>query len=230
MLARGARQCALRPPHHEAALRGRRFLDSEFQLESRVAQEAEPDRALLPRQRGEPLLAGIEAVVNVFQIEERYQRHGAQSPAVVHADIEQVEVGDTPRALAVLEQALTLAEPEGFLRVFVDEGQPLRRLLRHAAARGVAKENMRRLLTAFDAPLRPSPAPAPSAAGLARTLTRREIEILRLMAGGMQNQEIATQLFVSTSTVKRHVANAYGKLDVGNRTAAVARANELHLL
>jgi LuxR family transcriptional regulator, maltose regulon positive regulatory protein len=138
--------------------------------------------------------------------------------------------GDTPRALAALEQALTLAEPEGYLRVFMDEGQPLRRLLRHAAARGLAEENMRRLLTAFDAPQRPSPAPGSAAPGLTRPLTRREIEILRLMAGGMQNQEIATHLFVSTSTVKRHVANAYGKLDVGNRTAAVARANELNLL
>jgi LuxR family transcriptional regulator, maltose regulon positive regulatory protein len=138
--------------------------------------------------------------------------------------------GDTPRALAALEQALTLAEPEGFLRVFVDEGQPLRRLLRHAAARGLAEEDVRRVLTAFDASLRPPPALRPAAAGLTRPLTRREIEILRLMAGGMQNQEIATQLFISTSTVKRHVANAYGKLDVGNRTAAVARANELNLL
>jgi LuxR family transcriptional regulator, maltose regulon positive regulatory protein len=138
--------------------------------------------------------------------------------------------GDAPRALAALEQALTLAEPEGFLRVFVDEGQPLRRLLRHAAARGLAEEYVPRLLTAFDVPLRPSPAARPAAAGLTRPLTRREIEILRLMAGGMQNQEIATHLFISTSTVKRHIANAYGKLDVGNRTAAVARANELHLL
>jgi LuxR family transcriptional regulator, maltose regulon positive regulatory protein len=138
--------------------------------------------------------------------------------------------GDIPRALAVLEEALALAGPEKFLRVFVDEGQPLRRLLRHAAARGLAEAYVRRLLTAFDAPPRPSPAPGPTAAGPAPPLTRREIEILRLIAEGMQNQEIASRLFISTSTVKRHVANAYGKLDVGNRTAAVARAHELHLL
>jgi len=138
--------------------------------------------------------------------------------------------GDTPRAMAALEQALTLAEPEGFLRIFVDEGEPLRRLLRHAAARGVGEEYVQRLLTAFDASVRPSPAPRPAEAGLARPLTSREIEILRLVAAGMQNREIAKHLFISASTVKRHVANAYGKLDVGNRTAAVARANELRLL
>jgi len=138
--------------------------------------------------------------------------------------------GSTTRALGALDQALILAEPEGYQRVFVDEGRPLLRLLRHAAARGVADEYVRRLLTVFDAALRPPPGPRLAAADLVRPLTVREIEILRLMAAGMQNQEIAARLLISTSTVKRHVANAYGKLDVGTRTAAVARANELKLL
>lgn len=138
--------------------------------------------------------------------------------------------GDTPRALTALEQALTLAEPEGFLRIFVDEGEPLRRLLRHAAGRGLSEAYVRRLLTAFEAPVRPAPAPRGAASALPQPLTPREIEILRLVAAGMRNREIATHLFLSPSTVKRHVANAYGKLDVGSRTAAVARANELELL
>jgi LuxR family maltose regulon positive regulatory protein len=138
--------------------------------------------------------------------------------------------GDTPSALAALDQALTLAEPEGYLRVFVDEGEPLRRLLRHAAARGLSEAYVRRLLTAFDATVRPSPAPRRATSALPQPLTPREIEILRLVAAGMRNREIARRLFLSPSTVKRHVANAYGKLNVGNRTAAVARANELHLL
>ena len=67
-------------------------------------------------------------------------------------------------------------------------------------------------------------------ADLVDPLTAREVEVLRLIAAGMRNQEIADQLFISLSTVKRHIANAYGKLDVGHRTEAVARANELNLL
>ncbi|CAN5620976.1 hypothetical protein BH23GEM9_BH23GEM9_26750 [soil metagenome] len=90
--------------------------------------------------------------------------------------------------------------------------------------------HVRRLLTAFDAPPQPSKARRPAAAGLVRPLTRREIDIMRMVAAGMQNREIAMQLYLSSSTVKRHVANAYSKLNVSNRTAAVARANELKLL
>lgn len=138
--------------------------------------------------------------------------------------------GDTPRALTALQQALALAEPEGFLRIFVDEGEPLRRLLRHAGARGLSEAYVQRLLTAFDTPGRPSPGSRRAASALPQPLTPREIEILRLVAAGMRNREIAKHLFVSPSTVKRHVANVFGKLDVGNRTAAVARANELQLL
>ncbi len=72
--------------------------------------------------------------------------------------------------------------------------------------------------------------PLARALTLAEPLTTREIEILRLVAAGMRNQEIADQLFISLPTVKRHIANAYGKLGVRHRTKAVARANELNLL
>jgi LuxR family maltose regulon positive regulatory protein len=72
--------------------------------------------------------------------------------------------------------------------------------------------------------------PQAAAAQLAEPLTAREVEILRLIAAGLQNQEIAAQLYISLATVKRHVANAYGKLGVSHRTEAVLRANELHLL
>ena len=70
----------------------------------------------------------------------------------------------------------------------------------------------------------------PAAADLAEPLTIREVEVLGLIAAGMRNQEIADHLFISLSTVKRHIANAYGKLDVSYRTEAIARANELDLL
>jgi LuxR family transcriptional regulator, maltose regulon positive regulatory protein len=124
--------------------------------------------------------------------------------------------GDAPRALAPLERALTLAEPEGYMRIFVDEGEATWTLLRNAVARGVASSYTRRRLSAFDQ------APEP--------LTGREVEVLRLVAAGMRNQEIANHLVISLPTVKRHIANTYGMLGVSHRTEAVRRANELNLL
>ena len=139
--------------------------------------------------------------------------------------------GDTSRALNPLERALILAEPEGYVQIFVDEGEAMRDLLRHAAARDVASSYARRLLSAFDGPSLPASTLVKAAVSdLAEPLTGREVEVLRLVAAGMRNQEIADQLFISLSTVKRHIANAYGKLGVGHRTEAVARANELNLL
>ena len=133
--------------------------------------------------------------------------------------------GDIRAALLPLERALTLAEPEGYVRIFVDEGTAMRDLLRHAVAQGISGAYARRLLAAFDngAP-HPVSAPAgPSVADLAEPLTAREVEILRLIAAGMRNQEIADELVISLSTVKRHIANTYGKLGVSHRTEAVAR-------
>ncbi|MDQ3810072.1 MAG: LuxR C-terminal-related transcriptional regulator, partial [Chloroflexota bacterium] len=137
--------------------------------------------------------------------------------------------GDIPRALASLARALTLAEPEGYVRIFVDEGQPMRTLLRRAAASGTTSSYTQRLLSAFNEPAQPASTPA-HAAGLVEPLTGREVEILRLVAAGMRNQEIADHLVISPATVKRHIANAYGKLGASHRTEAIVRANELNLL
>jgi LuxR family transcriptional regulator, maltose regulon positive regulatory protein len=126
--------------------------------------------------------------------------------------------------LLALERALTLAEAEGYVRIFVDEGAPVRDLLRLAVAQGVAGGYARRVLSAFDRRAQPVSAPAGfGVAGLAEPLTPREVEIMRLVAAGLRNQEIADQLVISLSTVKRHIANAYGKLGASHRTEAVAR-------
>jgi LuxR family maltose regulon positive regulatory protein len=139
--------------------------------------------------------------------------------------------GDVRGALRPLERALALAEPQGYVRVFVDEGGRMRELLRHAAARGVAGEYTRRLLAAFDQPAQPTPVVAHGAgARSVQSLTARELEVLRLIAAGLRNQEIADQLSISPATVKRHVANTYGKLDARHRTDALARARALKLL
>jgi LuxR family maltose regulon positive regulatory protein len=139
--------------------------------------------------------------------------------------------GHVATGLGPLERALTLAEPEGYVRTFVDEGEPMRDLLRHAVAAGISGAYARRLLSAFEERTHAAAVPrAAAGAGLIEPLTAREVEVLRLVAAGMRNQEIAGQLVISLPTVKRHIANAYGKLGVGHRTEAVARAHELGLL
>jgi LuxR family maltose regulon positive regulatory protein len=133
-------------------------------------------------------------------------------------------LGDIPAGLVPLDRALTLAEPEGYVRIFVDEAVHMRDLLRHAVAKGIGGAYARRLLSASDDRAQSGASPAGfTVAGLAEPLTPREVEILRLIAAGMRNQEIADRLVISLSTVKRHIANTYGKLGVDHRTEAVAR-------
>lgn len=142
-------------------------------------------------------------------------------------------LGDLRGALDLLAQATTMAQPEGYLRVFMDEGSCMRDLLRHAVARGLAGEYTRRVLSAFDAPKVASQPVVPSgntATVAVESLTARELEILRLIAAGFRNQEIADHLSISAATVKRHIANTYGKLGATHRTEALNRANELKLL
>jgi LuxR family maltose regulon positive regulatory protein len=135
--------------------------------------------------------------------------------------------GKGTEALAILERALTLAEPHGYIRLFVDEGAPMVALLRQAYAGGIAPDYVTMLLSAAGAPNLPARAPAGS---LLEPLTERELEVLRLLVGGLSNQAIAQELIVTVGTVKRHINSIYGKLGVQSRTQAVARAQALHLL
>ncbi len=126
-------------------------------------------------------------------------------------------------ALSALEQALDLAEPEGFVRIFLDEGAPMAELLRQAVAQDLHTSYALGLLDALgEAVTAPQP--------LVEPLSERELEVLRRVAAGYSNQEIAQELVVAVSTVKKHINNIYGKLEVGSRTQAVARARELGLL
>lgn len=141
--------------------------------------------------------------------------------------------GDTARAMTTLERALILAEPVGFIRIFVDEGPPMARLLYEAATRGIAPDYARRLLAIFPVaePEQTGPsktqAPKPE---LIEPLSERELEVLELIAEGLTNPEIASRLFLSLNTVKVHTRNIYGKLGVHSRTQAVARARALGIL
>jgi LuxR family maltose regulon positive regulatory protein len=141
--------------------------------------------------------------------------------------------GATDEALGQLTAALSMAEAGGFVRLFVDEGPPMAHLLYEALARGIQPGYVGRLLAAFpaaEAQPAPSSAPPDAAAGLLEPLSEREIEVLRLIADGLTNQEVANRLYLSLHTVKAHARNIYGKLGVGSRTQAVARARALGIL
>jgi LuxR family maltose regulon positive regulatory protein len=140
--------------------------------------------------------------------------------------------------MTAIERALSLAEPGGYVRVFVDEGEPMARLLYEAAARGIAPEYAGRLLAAFEVEMEDeglateagdsSSVVRPSL--LVEPLSEREIEVLQLVAEGLSNREIAHKLFLSVSTVKVHTYNIYGKLGVHSRTQAVAKGRALGIL
>ena len=140
--------------------------------------------------------------------------------------------GGISAALSSLEHALTLAAPEGFTRVFVDEGPPMARLLYEMLSRDINPDFVRRLLAAFptDEPQQAGSPPTPAQSGLVEPLSERELEVLQLIAQGLTNHEIASRLFVSQNTGKAHTRNIYGKLDVHNRTQAIARARVLGIL
>jgi len=135
------------------------------------------------------------------------------------------------QALATLERALVLAELEGYMRLFLDEGPALLALLRLAHAQGIAPHYITRLLVASgEQPSASAAVPTPRSTVLVEPLTERELEVLHLIAAGASNEEIAEQLVIAIGTVKRHVSNIFGKLTVSNRTQAVARAQAIGLL
>jgi LuxR family maltose regulon positive regulatory protein len=131
--------------------------------------------------------------------------------------------GDLKEGASTLNRALILAEPEGFIRTFLDEGEPVTSMLRRAAARRNASDYIKQLLSATDT------VPAPHVPPL-DPLSLREHEVLRLLAEGLSNPEIADRLFITTGTVKVHASSIYSKLGVSGRAQAAAWARELGLL
>ncbi len=151
-------------------------------------------------------------------------------------------VADRPGALTALSEALSMAQPEGYIRVFADAGAPMASLLQsliraRGRGRGTAisraeREHLNRVVRAFGAPLgRPEmPEAARAATGSIEPLTRRELEILESMATGRRNQQIADELVITVETVKRHVSHILNKLGATNRMEAVATARNLHFI
>jgi LuxR family maltose regulon positive regulatory protein len=142
----------------------------------------------------------------------------------------QLEGRDDP-ACAAIAEALSLAEPGGYVRTFLDEGEPMIRLLRQAASRGISPAYVAKLLVAFGESPTPQAAAKPAASlALVEPLSDREVEVLRLLAAGLSNPEIAGELFIAVSTIRTHCKNIYGKLGVHRRWDAVQRAQELGLI
>jgi LuxR family maltose regulon positive regulatory protein len=141
-------------------------------------------------------------------------------------------------AFAFLTEALTGAEPEGYVRTFVDAGEPMAELLRQAAARGITPGYVSRLLAAFEGETEgerpmtevPPPSFATRPSPLVEPLSDRELEVLYLLSDGQTNQEVARTLCISINTVKSHLKNIYGKLVVRSRRQATAKAKDLGLL
>jgi len=140
--------------------------------------------------------------------------------------------GHTARALTALERALTLGEPDGYVRVFVEHGEPMARLLQKAVRRNIVPDYVSRLQGALGVEAEESSPPPASLSPfpLVESLTERETEVLRLLGEGHSNRQIADALFITLNTVKKHTSNIYGKLGVRSRTQAVVRAQELGLL
>jgi LuxR family maltose regulon positive regulatory protein len=195
-------------------------------------------RVLLARAQREhresALREAIELLERLLQAAEAGERTGSVIEILVLQSLAHQLHDDIPAALASLSRALTLAEPEGYIRMFVDEGPPMALLLREAAARRITPDYTGRLLAAYDTKQQradASPPPtAPTSQPLIEPLSQRELDVLRLLNTELSGPEIAQELVIGLSTVCTYTKSIYSKLDVNNRQAAVKRATELGLI
>ena len=134
--------------------------------------------------------------------------------------------GDLSQASEILARALTLAEPQGYIRIFVDEGEPMLALLRGAAKRGIVPQYVRELQASFENYLGSMP---PITQSLIEPLSERELEVLRMLRSELSGPEIARHLMISLNTLRTHTKNIYNKLGVNSRRSAVRRAEELDI-
>jgi LuxR family maltose regulon positive regulatory protein len=206
-------------------------------------------RVLIARGRGDPEGSyfddALRLIDRLLGEAENGARMGSAIEILVLRALALHARSETSGAFVSLERALTLAEPEGYVRIFVDEGASMAALLteflkaprkRERCAQQLASLGYaRRLLAVYESPhtgIEPlPPAQHTQAMGqaLPEHLTRREREVLSLLAEGLSNREIAARLFIATSTVKWYIHSILRKLDVDSRTKAAARARELHL-
>lgn len=186
-------------------------------------------RVLLARYASERATGNLDAAATLLdrllQAAEAGARTGSVIEILVLRALAAQARGDGSAAGA-LERALTLAEPERYVRVFVDEGARMSPLLTTMATHGVVGPYARRLLAALSS----SSGAPPTTHSLVDPLSPRELDVLRLLGSDLDGPDIARSLVVSLNTVRTHTKNIYAKLGVTSRRAAVRRAQELHLL
>lgn len=186
--------------------------------------------ARLALARGEKQLAASKLAAAAAQAEQGGWQYGLLETRVLQT----LAAPDEDMALFFLLEALRQAQPEGYVRTFIDKGEPLALLLRRVPAQGPLEEFAELLLLALGRSVSTSEAASPPITGrappLLEPLSERELEIIGLLASGRSNAEIAQALTVSVNTIKTHLRHIYEKLDVHDRRAAVRRADELNLL
>jgi LuxR family maltose regulon positive regulatory protein len=186
-------------------------------------------RVLIARYRSDHVDSSIHEAMSLLERLLHAADEGGRMGSVIEILVLQALAyeaqGNIPSALAPLERALTLAEPEGYVRVFVDEGMPMADLLEAAAQHGIAQSYVRRLLAA----LGKAEGRTPVTQGLIEPLSVRELDVLRLLRTELTGPEIARELMVSLPTLRTHTNNIYIKLGMNNRRAAVRRAEDLGL-
>jgi len=196
-------------------------------------------RVLLARYQSDRADGSTSGVVGLLERLLKAAKEGGRKGSVIEILVLQAIAyhaqGDLPAALLPLQHALALAEPEGYVRMFLDEGSSMMQLLREASAREIMPDYTDKLLAAFEAEKRKSEdksylPPVSPAQPLIEPLSQRELKILQLIAQGLSNREISERLFLALSTIKGHNRNIFDKLQVQSRTEAVARARELGLL
>jgi len=184
-------------------------------------------RVLLAQHTKTRDVAALQSAIGLLQRLLEAAEEGGRTGTVIEILVLQaLGAGAVSDGLVPLERALTLAESQGYVRIFVDEGPPMALLLRAAAKDGIARSYVRRLLAA----LAKTETDRPIDQGLIEPLSERELDVLRLLATDLNGPEIARSLVVSLNTVRTHTKNIYTKLDVNDRRAAVRRAGELDLL
>jgi LuxR family transcriptional regulator, maltose regulon positive regulatory protein len=187
-------------------------------------------RLLIAQYRADPTSGALAEATRLLErlldAAETTSRKGSATEILVLQSLALEARGETALALVPLERALVHAEQEGYVRLFVDEGAPMLRLLRAAAGSGIRPDYVRQLSQA----LRGEEGAGPTAQPIADGLSERELHVLRLLATPMTGPEIARELYVSLNTMRTHTKHIFLKLDVTSRAAAVRRAESLGLI
>lgn len=187
-------------------------------------------RVMLARNRNDradhAMLESVRLLERLLPAAEQGERAGSVIEILMVLALVHQTLGDARAALAALSRALALAEPEGYVRMFVDEGTSMAELLEKAAKHGVASNYVRQLLRAFGK----AEGTSLMKQNLIEPLSERELEVLRLLGTDLSGPEIARELTVSLNTIRTHTHNIYTKLGVNDRRAAIRRAQEIELL